>query len=130
MLKQKKKTIKPKAVNNPPRRRGGFGLYAKLKLWRSRNGRSEARAIVISVFKSPLTPLYQRGELVGINSKTSPFRKRGIEGDFYLDFALSKQVSHFPSARIIYSIPSAQRNGFTSTKHYLANIPAKQQKII
>jgi len=64
MLKQKKKTIKPKAVNNPPRRRGGFGLYAKLKLWRSRNGRSEARAMVISVFKSP-PPASPEGEADG-----------------------------------------------------------------
>jgi hypothetical protein len=71
------------------------------------------------------TPLYPLppGEGKGVVGE-------GIEGDFYLDFALTKQVSHFPSARIIYTIPSPQRSGFTSTIHYLANIPATQQKII
>jgi hypothetical protein len=56
MLKQKKQNSRAKKANNPPQRRGGFALHAKLKLWCSHNWRSELKAMVISVLKSPLTP--------------------------------------------------------------------------
>jgi hypothetical protein len=56
--------------------------------------------------------------------------RRGGRGDFYLHFALRKQGSHFSAVKVNCITSSAQGNGFISTKHYLGNIPAKQEKII
>ena len=54
---------------------------------------SEVIVMVMSASKSPLTPLYQRGELWGSFQNLPPFVK-GDRGEFlFLGFACSNQLS-------------------------------------
>ena len=59
-----------------------FVIPAKSACGGSSRGITQIGVIAMLVSKSPLTPLWQRGELRGINSKSPPFVK-GDKGGFY-----------------------------------------------
>ncbi len=66
------------------------------------------------VLKSPLTPLYQRGELFVITSKSPPF----VKGDFMFRLCALQTKADIINlqANLKYTIPSIDGMGFVTTE--------------
>ena len=101
-------------------------IPAKSACGGSSRGITQIGVKAMLVSKSPLTPLWQRGELRGINSKSPPFVKasgseslrlgEGIKGDFPIykreDFLLLFSTCHQPDLSTSPLCKGGTKGGF------------------